>query len=88
MPIKIFRILLNAQDVTHIIIKNDNNENNDLKRERKRIYHAKITPVKTLIAFTLTRINKRRDASRAKIIYDDTHAAKTSEDLIRVNAIS
>ena len=36
--IKIFRTLSNAQGVTHIIIKDDNNENDDLKKERKRIY--------------------------------------------------
>ena len=87
MLIKIFHILLNAQNVTHIIIKNDNNENDDLKKKRKRICHAEMTFAKTSIAFTLTRINKRRDASRVKIIRDNTHAAKINENLIRVNAI-
>ena len=58
MSIKIFYTLLNAQNVTHIIIKDNNNENDDLKKKRKRIYYIKIIFAKTSIAFTLTRINK------------------------------
>ena len=34
MLIKIFYIFLNAQNVTHIIVKNDNNENDDLKKKK------------------------------------------------------
>ena len=55
--------------------------------ENEKIDHAKITPAKTSITFELTRINSRLDINHAKIIHENTHTAKTNENLTRINAI-
>ena len=80
-------IFLNAQDVANIIIDDDNNTHNNLINENEKIDHVKITPAKISIAFKLTRINSRFDANRARIIRENTHIIKISENLTRVNAI-